>query len=135
MRVHVDAALRMQPRDGTPPNLQAQGGPQPLPGTGAAQAGGGSQITFALLDIERRREAEVRTAQAQASLQRIIDTAPLAEAMTAARIPAVSRAARTTGAGIRRSSWPVPIRGGLGGLHASYSSSRTNGGSGARGGW
>ena len=42
---------------------------------------GGSQITFALLDIERRRQAEVNIAQAQASLQRIIDTAPLAIAL------------------------------------------------------
>ena len=48
-------------------------------------AGGGrgsaSQITFALLDIERRRQAEVSIAQAQASLQRIIDTAPMAIAL------------------------------------------------------
>ena len=43
--------------------------------------GSGSQITFALLDIERRRQAEVSIAQAQASLQRIIDTAPLAIAL------------------------------------------------------
>ena len=40
-----------------------------------------SQITFALLDIERRRQAEVSIAQAQASLQRIIETAPLAIAL------------------------------------------------------
>ncbi len=44
-------------------------------------AAGGSQITFALLDIERRRQAEVSIAQAQASLQRIIETAPLAIAL------------------------------------------------------
>jgi len=44
-------------------------------------AGSGSQITFALLDIERRRQAEVSIAQAQASLQRIIETAPLAIAL------------------------------------------------------
>lgn len=42
---------------------------------------GGRQITFALLDIERRRQAEVSIAQAQASLQRIIETAPLAIAL------------------------------------------------------
>ena len=47
----------------------------------AGEARGGSQITFALLDIERRRQAEVSIAQAQASLQRIIDTAPLAIAL------------------------------------------------------
>ena len=51
-----------------------------LPGADAAR-GSGSQITFALLDIERRRQAEVSIAQAQASLQRIIDTAPLAIAL------------------------------------------------------
>ena len=44
-------------------------------------AASGSQITFALLDIERRRQAEVSIAQAQASLQRIIETAPLAIAL------------------------------------------------------
>jgi PAS domain S-box-containing protein len=42
---------------------------------------GSRQITFALLDIERRRQAEVSIAQAQASLQRIIETAPLAIAL------------------------------------------------------
>jgi PAS domain S-box-containing protein len=54
--------------------------------TGRGEAGGGvgksgSQITFALLDIERRRQAEISIAQAQASLQRIIETAPLAIAL------------------------------------------------------
>jgi PAS domain-containing protein len=39
------------------------------------------QLTFALLDIERRREAENRIAQARAGLQRIIETAPLAIAL------------------------------------------------------
>ena len=48
---------------------------------GALSQGSGSQITFALLDIERRRQAEVSIAQAQASLQCIIDTAPLAIAL------------------------------------------------------
>jgi len=38
----------------------------------------GRQLTYALLDIERRRQAEARTAEAQASLQRIIEAAPLA---------------------------------------------------------
>ena len=38
----------------------------------------GPQLTYALLDIERRRQAEVSIAQAQASLQRVIETAPLA---------------------------------------------------------
>jgi hypothetical protein len=43
------------------------------------------QLTFALLDIERRRQAEVSIAQAQASLQRVIETAPLAIALFDAR--------------------------------------------------
>jgi PAS domain S-box-containing protein len=45
-------------------------------------AGGGApELTIALLDIERRRQAEVSIAQAQASLQRVIETAPLAIAL------------------------------------------------------
>ncbi len=36
------------------------------------------QITYALLDIDRRREAEAQSAEAQATLQRIIETAPMA---------------------------------------------------------
>jgi len=39
------------------------------------------QLTYALLDIERRRQAEVSIVQARASLQRIIETAPLAIAL------------------------------------------------------
>jgi PAS domain S-box-containing protein len=42
---------------------------------------GGGQLTFALLDIERRRKAETQIAQARASLQRMIETAPLAIAL------------------------------------------------------
>jgi len=38
----------------------------------------GRQLTYALLDIERRRQAEARTAEMQASLQRVIEAAPLA---------------------------------------------------------
>jgi PAS domain S-box-containing protein len=60
--------------------VTGRSGEAALSGADPAQRGG-SQITFALLDIERRREAEVRIAQAQASLQRIIDTAPLAIAL------------------------------------------------------
>lgn len=60
--------------------VTGRSGDAALPGADAAPEAG-SQITFALLDIERRREAEVRIAQAQASLQRIIDTAPLAIAL------------------------------------------------------
>jgi PAS domain S-box-containing protein len=43
------------------------------------------QLTFALLDIERRRQAEVSIAQTQASLQRIIETAPLSIGLIDAR--------------------------------------------------
>jgi PAS domain S-box-containing protein len=45
------------------------------------ESGGTRQLTFALLDIERRRQAEDRIAQAQASLARIIETAPMAIAL------------------------------------------------------
>jgi PAS domain S-box-containing protein len=38
----------------------------------------GRQLTYALLDIERRRSAEARIVEAQASLQRIIEAAPMA---------------------------------------------------------
>ena len=56
--------------------------------SGAGQDGGqagGPELTIALLDIERRRQAEVHIAQAQASLQRVIETAPLAIALFDAR--------------------------------------------------
>ncbi|MGA0611614.1 PAS domain-containing sensor histidine kinase [Caldimonas sp. KR1-144] len=48
--------------------------------TGVADDAGAlqPQLTYALLDIDRRRSAEARTAQAQATLQRMIDLAPLA---------------------------------------------------------
>jgi len=45
----------------------------------------GRQLTYALLDIERRREAEARMSQAQAQLQRIIEAAPLAITLRDAR--------------------------------------------------
>ena len=45
----------------------------------------GAELTIALMDIERRRQAEVSIAQAQASLQRVIETAPLAIALFDAR--------------------------------------------------
>ncbi len=55
--------------------------------TGGADGGGGGarELTIALLDIERRRQAEVRSAQTQASLQRVIETAPLAITLFDAR--------------------------------------------------
>ena len=46
---------------------------------------GAPELTIALMDIERRRQAEVSIAQAQASLQRVIATAPLAIALFDAR--------------------------------------------------
>ena len=45
----------------------------------------GRQLTYALLDIERRRDAEARMSQAQAQLQRIIEAAPLAITLRDAR--------------------------------------------------
>ncbi len=53
--------------------------------TGDTPAEGGRELTIALLDIEQRRQAEVRIAQAQASLQRVMETAPLAIALFDAR--------------------------------------------------
>jgi PAS domain S-box-containing protein len=43
-----------------------------------AREDGDTQLTYALLDIDRRRQAEAQTRQAQASLARIIEAAPLA---------------------------------------------------------
>jgi PAS domain S-box-containing protein len=51
----------------------------------AARGAGSGELTIALMDIERRRQAEVSIAQAQASLQRVIETAPLAIALFEAR--------------------------------------------------
>jgi PAS domain S-box-containing protein len=45
----------------------------------------GRQLTYALLDIERRRQAEARTLEAQASLQRIIEAAPMSITLRDAR--------------------------------------------------
>lgn len=45
----------------------------------------GPQLTYALLDIERRRQAEARMSEAQASLQRVIEAAPLAISLRDAR--------------------------------------------------
>jgi PAS domain S-box-containing protein len=53
--------------------------------TGDTPADGSRELTIALLDIEQRRQAEVRIAQAQASLQRVMETAPLAIALFDAR--------------------------------------------------
>jgi PAS domain S-box-containing protein len=63
----------------------------------APGAGGGAarEMTIALLDIERRRQAEVHIAQAQASLQRVIETAPLAIALFDARSRVVQQLNQT----------------------------------------
>ena len=61
--------------------------------TGAAD----HEVTFALLDIERRRQAEVSIAQAQVSLQRVIETAPLAIALFDARSLRVQQVNQTAG--------------------------------------
>ncbi len=61
----------------------------------------GRQLTYALLDIERRRQAEARMSEAQASLQRIIEAAPMAITLREARslrvIQANQVAARNAG--------------------------------------
>jgi PAS domain S-box-containing protein len=61
----------------------------------------GRQLTYALLDIERRRLAEARVTEAQASLQRIIEAAPLAitlyDAHTLKIVQINEVAARVTG--------------------------------------
>ncbi|WP_067068164.1 sensor histidine kinase [Roseateles chitosanitabidus] len=55
----------------------------------AVATGGGidgtRQLTYALLDIERRRQAEAQSQQAQASLSRIIEAAPIAISLHDAR--------------------------------------------------
>jgi PAS domain S-box-containing protein len=61
----------------------------------------GRQLTYALLDIERRRLAEARVTEAQASLQRIIEAAPLAITLYDAHTLKIAQinevAARVTG--------------------------------------
>ncbi|MBV8379622.1 MAG: PAS domain-containing protein [Paucibacter sp.] len=57
--------------------------------TGQAEA---RRLTFALLDIGRRRDAEARTEIANASLARIIDAAPLAISLHDARTRRIERA-------------------------------------------
>ena len=54
-------------------------------------AASGRQLTYALLDIERRRQAEAQTQQAQASLARIIEAAPLAISLHDAKTLAVEQ--------------------------------------------
>jgi PAS domain S-box-containing protein len=63
--------------------------------TGDTPADGSRELTIALLDIEQRRQAEVRIAQAQASLQRVMETAPLAIALFDARTLSVQQLNQT----------------------------------------
>ena len=51
----------------------------------------GRQLTYALLDIDRRRQAEAQSQQAQASLSRIIEAAPLAISLHDAKTLAVAQ--------------------------------------------
>ncbi|HWP20437.1 MAG TPA: PAS domain S-box protein [Burkholderiaceae bacterium] len=51
----------------------------------------GREVTYALLDIDSRRQAEQRIAEAQASLQRVIELAPLAIALFDARTLAIQQ--------------------------------------------
>ena len=60
----------------------------------------GRQLTFALLDIERRRQAEAAMTAAQASLRRVIEAAPLAIALVDARTFAIAQANDTAAAAI-----------------------------------
>ncbi len=71
-------------------------------------AGSEPELTFALLDIERRRQAELRIAQAQASLQRVIETAPLAIALFDARSLRVQQINQTAAAFFRRPMAELP---------------------------
>jgi len=64
--------------------------------------GSGRQLTFALLDIERRRQAEAAVSTAQASLRRVIEAAPLAIALLDARTFAIVQANAVAAATIRR---------------------------------
>ena len=60
----------------------------------------GRQLTFALLDIERRRQAEAAMSVAQASLRRVIEAAPLAIALLDARSFSVVQANEVAAAAI-----------------------------------
>jgi hypothetical protein len=51
--------------------------------------GNSRQLTYALLDIEQRRQAEAAVSEAQASLRRVIEAAPLAIALLDAKTLAV----------------------------------------------
>ncbi len=62
----------------------------------------GRQLTYALLDIERRRQAEARTVEVQASLQRVIEAAPLAISLFDAQSLRILQANQTAAQSIGR---------------------------------
>lgn len=62
----------------------------------------GRQLTYALLDIERRRQAEARMSEAQASLQRIIEAAPMAISLHDARTLKILQANQVAARSVRR---------------------------------
>ncbi len=62
----------------------------------------GRQLTYALLDIERRRQAEARIEEAQASLQRIIEAAPMAITVRDARTLKILQANRVAARSVDR---------------------------------
>ncbi|WP_418316569.1 PAS domain S-box protein [Piscinibacter sakaiensis] len=63
----------------------------------------GRQLTYALLDVERRRMAEARMSQAQASLQRVIEAAPLAISLRDARTLKILQVNQTAALSVGRS--------------------------------
>jgi hypothetical protein len=62
----------------------------------------GRQLTFALLDIERRREAEARMTEAQSALQQVIAAAPLAIALLEANTMRIVQANAVAAAAVGR---------------------------------
>ncbi len=61
-------------------------------------ASGNRELTYALMDIEQRRQAEARIAEARSSLQRIIEVAPMAITLYDARTLAVLQLNRVAAA-------------------------------------
>jgi len=66
------------------------------------RAATGRQLTFALLDIERRRQAEAAMSVAQASLRRVIEAAPMAITLLDARTLAIVQVNAVAAASVRR---------------------------------
>jgi len=67
----------------------------------------GRQLTYALLDIERRRQAEARTVEAQASLQRIIEAAPMAITLRDARTLRILQANEVAARSVERTPMEI----------------------------